>query len=514
MDPEGKASASRRIAFGTLARLAGEAVGKVASLAFFIVIARELGEEVFGDFIFSMAFSTVFLIVAGLGLQELVGREIAKDPRRADDLVWNAISVRALTLVALLVVLSGVVAVQGRSLEIAAVILIVSLGIGFEDQAGTLYAVFNGRERQQYVAYTLIVNRVATALMGIGAAVAGAGAVTIAILFTAGSGLGLATAWWLMHRYVLRPRVSIQPRAWRTLLRTSAPLSVPGILGTLLFRTSVVVLGLVAAGSAAVGEFGAAYRLIEAAIFVPAAFNAAALAWFSREAEIARGFEMAIKTVLTLVLPIGLGLALFAEPLIEALYGADYGGAVTPLRLLGAVAVLWGVNTHRRDRARQPWAPGRLHASRAHRAGAERGPGFRPHPRKRGGRRRDRRPGRRGGPRDAGPAAHRAAGGRRRLRPRPGCAARGRRGDGARRGRALRPPVGRCRDRLRGGLRRRIPGHREGVVARRLRVLRLGGEALGRDTTPRRRVQPVSRLSFRTARCAVDVAAGDDAPRR
>jgi len=165
MDPDGTASASRRIASGTLARLAGEAVGKVASLAFFIVIARELGEELFGDFIFALSLSTVFLIVAGLGLQELVGREIAKDRRRADELMWNVIAIRVVMLIAMLVFMTGVVVVQGRSLEIAAVILIVSLGIGFEDQAGTLYAVFNGRERQQYVAFTLIVNRVSTALM-------------------------------------------------------------------------------------------------------------------------------------------------------------------------------------------------------------------------------------------------------------------------------------------------------------------------------------------------------------
>ena len=465
MDPERKASASRRIAFGTLARLAGEAVGKVASLAFFVVIARELGKELFGDFIFAMSLSTVFLVVTGLGLQELVGREIAKDPRRADDLVWNVIALRVLALVALLVVMTGVVAVQGRSLEVAAVILIVSVGIGFEDQAGTLYAVFNGRERQQYVAFTLIVNRVSTALVGIGAAVAGASAVTIAIIFAAGSGLGFATAFWLMYRFVLRPRVSVRPRAWRTLLRVTAPLAVPGILGTLSFRTSVVLLGLVAAGSADVGEFGAAYRLIEAAMFVPAAFNAAALAWFSREAEIGRGFEMAIKTVLALMLPIGLGLALFAEPLIEALYGAEYGGAVTPLRIARCDGSAVGRQHHRRDRARQPWAPGRLHASRARRAGAERRPGARPNPRKRRGRRRDRRPGRRGRPRDTDPAARGAAGARQRLRARSGCAARGRRGDGALRGRALRPPVDPRRDRLGGRLRRRVPGHREGVLA-------------------------------------------------
>jgi O-antigen/teichoic acid export membrane protein len=345
MDPDGKASASRRIAFGTLARLVGEGIGKLASLAFFVVIARELGQKQFGDFIFAMSLSTLFLFVAGLGLQEMLGREVAKDPRHADDLVWNVIAIRVLTMAALLVVMTAIVTLQGRSLESAAVILIVSVGIGLEDQAGTPYAVFNGRERQQYVAFTLIVNRLSTALMGIGAAVAGASALPIAILFAAGSGLGVATAYWLMHRFVLRPRVHIQPGAWGTLLRASTPLAVAGILATLSFRTSVVLLGLVSAGSADVGDFGAAYRLIEATMFVPAAFNAAALAWFSREAEIGRGFEMAIKTVLALMLPIGLGLALFAQPLIEVLYGSEYDGAVTPLRLLGAMAALWGVNT-------------------------------------------------------------------------------------------------------------------------------------------------------------------------
>ena len=52
---------------------------------------------------------------------------------------------------------------------------------------------------------------------------------------------------------------------------------------------------------------------------------------------------MTIKTVTTLMLPVGLGLALYAEPVIELLYGSDYSGAAT-LRLLGALSVLWGVN--------------------------------------------------------------------------------------------------------------------------------------------------------------------------
>jgi O-antigen/teichoic acid export membrane protein len=342
--------ASRRIAKGTLARSGGEAVGKVASLVFFVVIARTLGEEQFGDFVFGMSLSTVLLIMAGLGMQEMIGREVAKDPRRADDLVWNVIVLKGLMMVALLLVITGIVAVQNRSLESAAAIVIVSVGIGFEYQAGTLYAVFDGRERQQYVAGTLIVNRLSTALLGIAAALAGAGLVPIAILFTTGSALGVVTAYWLMQRFVLQPAKRIEPHAWPALIRASLPLGILTLLGTISFRTSVVLLGLISAGSAAVGEYGAAYRLIDSTMFIASSFNAASLAWFSRQdgagpVPIVRGFEMATKTVLTLMLPVGLALALYAKPLIETLYGADYDGAVTPLRILGVLCALWGLNT-------------------------------------------------------------------------------------------------------------------------------------------------------------------------
>src|SRR5829696_5954924 len=228
MSPDRKREgpASRRIALGTLARSTAEAAGKLASLVFFVVIARELGEEQFGDLIFGMSLSTVLLLVAGLGMQEMIGREVAKDPRRADDLLWNVVVIKGLMMVGLLVVIAGVVAAQGRSLETAAAILIVSIGIGFEYQAGTLYAVFDGRERQQYVATALIVNRVSTALMGIIAAIAGAGLVTIAIVFTAGSALGVVTAYWLMHRFVLRPSTRVEPGAWGALIRVSLPLGI------------------------------------------------------------------------------------------------------------------------------------------------------------------------------------------------------------------------------------------------------------------------------------------------
>ena len=81
-----------------------------------------------------------------------------------------------------------------------------------------------------------------------------------------------------MYRFVLRPSTRIEPRKWAELIRASLPLGIMSLFGAVSFRTSVVLLGLFAAGSADVGEYGAAFRLVEATLFLPASFNAAALA--------------------------------------------------------------------------------------------------------------------------------------------------------------------------------------------------------------------------------------------
>ena len=119
---------------------------------------------------------------------------------------------------------------------------------------------------------------------------------------------------------------------------------------TLSFRTSVVFLGLLAAGSADVGEYGAAYRLVEATLFIAASFNAAALPWFSgrRRAVAASRSPAASRwrsrpySRWSCRSP---GMSLFAEPLIETLYGPEYEGADHAALGARAVVVLWGVKT-------------------------------------------------------------------------------------------------------------------------------------------------------------------------
>jgi hypothetical protein len=73
----------QRIARNALVRSAGEVVAKVASLLFFVTMARELGREGFGAFMFALGLTTALLVGAGFGTDELTSREVARDHSRA-----------------------------------------------------------------------------------------------------------------------------------------------------------------------------------------------------------------------------------------------------------------------------------------------------------------------------------------------------------------------------------------------------------------------------------------------
>jgi len=100
----------------------------------------------------------------------------------------------------------------------------------------------------------------------------------------------------------------------------------------------------------AVGHYGAAYRLVDATMFLSWSFGAAVLPWFATHREgspvsLSRGYELGLKAMITILLPIGVIYAVFATQLIELLYGNAYDAAVGPLRLLGGMTILFGINT-------------------------------------------------------------------------------------------------------------------------------------------------------------------------
>jgi O-antigen/teichoic acid export membrane protein len=342
---------SRRIAGATLIRAVGELVAKAASVVFFIAIARELGDRGFGDFIFGLSLSSVLFTAAGFGTEQLIARDVARDRRELHHLYGNVLAVKGLALVALMAALAVIVFAGDYSPTTHLAVMLIGLGVAFEVLGKTFHAIFQAHERMQFIAGSLIIQRITVAIAGIAVLVAGGGLVDVSIVFCLGGLLGLLSSLLWMYRFVVRPRINIDRSRWVALMRAGVPLGLASTLYYALLKLDASLLSFLKGGdNAEVGQYGAAYRLIEATMFVSWSFGGAIMPWLSRHRaegslSLTRGYELGLKALVAMLLPIAAFFGVYARPLIELLYGRGYAEAVTPLRLLAAMTILFGINT-------------------------------------------------------------------------------------------------------------------------------------------------------------------------
>lgn len=340
---------AHRIARNATLRAGGEVLGKLASMAFFIAIARELGQDGFGDFMFALSLTTVLVLASGFGTEDLVSREVSRDHDRVHSYLANAVTVKALLSVLPLLAAAAIVNLGDWPADARAAVYIVGVGVAVENLGRTWHSVFTAYERLEMISISLVVQRALTAAAGIAVLLSGGGLVAVSIVFTAGAFLGLLTATQVLRRYVVAPRWEIDRSRWLPLLKAGVPIGLAGFLFMLLLRLDASLLGFLSGGedNSEVGIYGAAFRAVEATLFIPWALSSAVLPWLARQtrdADVVRGSELALKAMAAVLTPIGLAFALFASPLIDLLYGPEYAEAVLPLRMLGVMTVMFGIN--------------------------------------------------------------------------------------------------------------------------------------------------------------------------
>jgi O-antigen/teichoic acid export membrane protein len=347
---ESESTVSRRIAANTALRGGGEIVAKLASLAFFVVMARELGEEGFGDFNFSLSLATVLIAGSGFGTSGLLAREVARDRSQVDELVSNVGAVKAITSIGLFAVLVAIVNLGGYDSDVRLAAYLVGAGVIIENYAVTWHATMQAYERLGLVSVSLVVQRVVTATVGIALMLGGAGLVTVAAVFLGGALAGFATAMAALWIAVVRPRRRFDRSSWIPLVKAGVPIGLVTLMFTTLLQFDATLLSFLTGGdNAEVGVYSAAFRFVSAFFFLSWVFGAAVQPWLTRHEEdrapaLARGYALGLKLITAALLPIGVGCAVLAEPLIDLLYGSDYLDAVVPLRLLAAVLALYGIS--------------------------------------------------------------------------------------------------------------------------------------------------------------------------
>lgn len=247
---------------------------RLISFFYIIYLAKALAVSDFGLYTVALAYFSIISSIADLGFNRFLIREIARDKLRISELLLNIIIFR-LTLTSVLFALFAIfLYIFDQDKTRTSLILLATLAILPQSVAVTFDGIFVALKKLQFSAIALFVSSLFTALIGIFLVSRGfgpIGAVGALIIGQLIFALLLIILLIKSHKVVL---TSIQFSTIKNILTGSLPYGILGVLGLFYFKIDAVLLSYLK-GSFDTGIYGAAYKALEAAIFIPGTFSVA-----------------------------------------------------------------------------------------------------------------------------------------------------------------------------------------------------------------------------------------------
>ena len=333
-------------------RLAADLIGRGLSFGLAYLAQRVLGPADYGELTYALAVGFVLATLIDLGLQITVTREIAGGPTRADGIRFANAGLTLKLLLSLPAALVLIAISRSRSPAAQFGSLVVGLSLLLNSFVEYFGYTLRGWQRADLEAGWLLAMRAVTAIGGSAALAAGAGWAGLTLAYGGSAILLLAGCFvWLKARSdrYFAPRLSLDGRLQRRLLRAALPLGGAIVMSIAYTRTAVLMLDALTS-SDQVGVYGVAQKLTEPLAMFPAALLAVVFPALTRDVA-QRGYaatrSLRVRTLTTLLLTGGtlaLGGLIGGPWLIDRLYGESYRAAGPVVQALALTLPLSFIN--------------------------------------------------------------------------------------------------------------------------------------------------------------------------
>ncbi|HLC40751.1 MAG TPA: flippase [Methylomirabilota bacterium] len=327
-----------RIARNALFLLSGQIVSKVIAFGYVILFARLLGPRNFGVYSFVIAYLALFTTIADLGLNRLVMRDVSRNPSQLGLYFWNILALRFVLAGGALVVFVGSLAFLGTDRNTLMLGAIAGLTLFPSAVSTTLDGIAVARQQMNLIAVSQALLALLTAVLG-GIAVlteGGLGNLFVALVLASVLHASSLFLYWWNKGLLGKPFA--QRGFWREAFLRAWPYALLSFLGVVYFRIDTVMLNFMK-GPEITGQYAAAYRILEASIFIPAALTTAVFPVFAqlhvqRREELWRLYARTMKVLAIVAIPLMGTLVVLAPEVVRLFYGVAYEKAASALRVL------------------------------------------------------------------------------------------------------------------------------------------------------------------------------------
>jgi O-antigen/teichoic acid export membrane protein len=337
-------STVQRIARNTSLLLISQIIGYVLSLFSVAYIARYLGAAGYGIISFAFAFTTLFSVLADLGLQYLVVREVARDKSLAPKYLANVNLMKIVLSFITFGLIALTINLMGYPQQTIYIVYIIGLSVVCGSLASTFYSIFQAYEKMEYQSLGQVLS---AALMFVGVILAVKYHISIigfSSLYVLAGVVSLIYAIGIFRwKFSSSPSWSRQKIAmdwgfWKMTIKEALPFGLSSIFVTIFYWISSVMLSSMK-GDVDVGWYNAAFRMVLVLLYIPTALNIVIYPLMSRfhlssQDALRLSYEKYFKYMLILAVPIGVGTTLLAHRIIVLIFGSQYSPSAIALQIL------------------------------------------------------------------------------------------------------------------------------------------------------------------------------------
>lgn len=335
---------TRTIARNTLSLAVVQFVSMLSTLVLSIILARYLGENDYGIFVYSFALASLVFILADFGLGFLLVVEVSRDKESSSQYVVNTMFLRILLGGVSIAIVAAVIVARGLSPLAGFAIIIVAASTFFNSLLAVFTASFNAFERMHYTLFTSLGERAFTVTVTIALVLMGFGLEYVVIVVLIGSIVNFLLAYGVYSKLISRITERISIRAATSQLKRAIPFGIAGMLLSTIYAVNTVLVGTLG-GNEAAAFYGVGYNLAVTLMSLPGVFMSAMLPVASQLYRSSMPMlsllqQKTMKFLFALGLPLAIGVFFLGEEIILLLYGVNYAPAIGVFQILAVTIVI------------------------------------------------------------------------------------------------------------------------------------------------------------------------------
>jgi len=314
-------------------------VGAILAFILFIYVARFLGEAQFGDYSFAISFTSLFVIFADIGINQLIIREIARDHSLTSEYITNVSVMKIL----LSLITFGLIALTINLMHYSQIVIYIVYLFGIytllDSFAQIFMSIFQAFEKMEYVAITTIITRILLTVLALYLLFSGYGLIELAYAYVTIGLIEVVLSVVISIKKITKPVMKLNFSLWKYLTIKSAPFGLNSLFGMIFFRIDSILLS-VFKNNTAVGIYSAAFNPLLAiggmlsTITISALYPVMSRYYVSSKDSLEQFTVISSKYMAIIGFPIAIGGFILSSEFIELFYGNQFSQSIIAFQIL------------------------------------------------------------------------------------------------------------------------------------------------------------------------------------